>query len=649
MKNIIISFTILLGFGLSAFAQEKSNKEVKGDKFFFTYSYDKAIDKYKHAKQLTVPGQRRLAESYFIMGQNAQAEETYLKLVNASNGVIAEDYFNYAMVLKNSGKYEESTIWLDKFQTMAPTDLRAISYSNNKAKFPDYLTNDSTCKIIKQSINTEAQDFGTSYYDDKIVYASSNAKPKMIKRRYNWNGQPFLNLYIADVENGQLKNPAFFNKDLNDKMHEGPASFSNGGTKMAFTRNNEKDKSKDKIVELQIFLSEFKDGKWSDAIPFVYNNTAYSVGHPFLTLDGKTMYFASDMPGGFGGTDLYKSILSENGEWLTPVNLGIMINTEGDEMFPFFEEEKQTLSFASNGHFGLGGLDIFNCALNGADWGLTVNPGAPINTQYDDYAQIFNNKSSKGYISSNRTDGSGNDDIYAFEIAPKVIVNKIIVGIAKDTQGKAIPGTFVSLLDEQDTLLAYVLADDLGAYQFSVVTDKNFELTGTKEYYLDGSIVTSSYGVEDTIVANLTLLQDEVEEEVVIVPEDLVVDKDLAKLVKLKPIYFDFDKFNIRPDAAKELDKIVKIMNVYSTMKVELGSHTDCRGTTEYNMVLSENRAKSSVEYIQSRITNPERIYGKGYGENKLINDCKCEDDVVSNCSIQEHQDNRRTEFIIKK
>ncbi|MEY3238378.1 MAG: hypothetical protein RI883_2479, partial [Bacteroidota bacterium] len=535
MKNLIISFTILFGFGLSAFAQEKSNKEVKGDKYFFTYSYDKAILSYKHSKQLTFPGQRRLAESYFIMGQNAQAEETYLKLVNASNGVIPEDYFNYAMVLKNSGKYAESTIWLDKFQSQAPTDLRAISYSNNKLQFPDYLTNDVDCKIIKQSINTDAQDFGTSYYNDKIVYASSNAKPKMIKRTYNWNGQPFLNLYIADVEDGQLKNPEFFNKDLNDKMHEGPASFSNGGTKMAFTRNNEKDKSKDKIVELQIFLSEFKEGKWSDAIPFVYNNTEYSVGHPFLTLDGKTMYFASDMPGGFGGTDLYKSNLSENGEWLTPVNMGILINTEGDEMFPFFEEDQQILSFASNGHFGMGGLDIFNCASNGADWGLINNPGSPINTQYDDYAQIFNSKTNKGYMSSNRTDGSGNDDIYAFEIAPKAIVNKIIIGIAKDTQGKAIPGTFVSLFDEQDTLLAYILADDLGAYQFSVVTDKNFELTGTKEYYLDGSIVTSSYGVEDTIVANLTLLQDEVEEEVVIVPEDLVVDKDLAKLVKLKP------------------------------------------------------------------------------------------------------------------
>lgn len=650
MKNIIISFIVLLGFGISATSQEKLKKEIRGDKYFFTYSYDRAIESYENAKQLTVSGQRKLAESYFIMGQNTQAEETYLKLVNASTGVIPEDYFNYAMVLKNSGKQNESTVWLDKFQTLAPTDLRAISYLDNKAQFANYLTNDDDYKIVKMSINTDAQDFGTSYYKDKIVYASSNAKPKMIKRRYNWNGQPFLNLYSADVEDGQLKNPEFFNKKLNGKMHEGPASFSNDGTKMAYSRNNSKDRSKDKIVELQIFLSEFKDDKWSEATPFVHNNTAYSVGHPFLTADGKTMYFTSDMPGGYGGTDIYKTTSNGNGEWTTPVNLGNRINTEGDEMFPFFEENKKILSFASNGHFGLGGLDIFNAPLNGTEWGFVTNPGEPLNTQYDDYAQIFNEKTSKGYFSSNRTDGSGNDDIYGFDLTPKLIINKIIAGTVLDTQGKILPGTIVSLLDEEGVVITSLNSDANGKYQFPVDTDKNYELIGDKEFYIEGNVIANSFGVEDTIVANLTLLQDEVvQEEDVIVPADLVVDQDLAKLIKLKPIYFDFDKSNIRPDAAKELDKVVKVMNKYPNMEVELAAHTDCRGTKDYNDVLSESRASASVDYIKSRITSPERIYGKGFGENKLINDCKCEDEVVSQCTGKAHQENRRTEFIIKK
>lgn len=650
MKNILISFVVLFGFVFNGFTVEKSNREVKGDKYYFVYAFDKAIDKYRRAKTLTVEGQRRLADSYRNMGNNAKAEEVYAKLISAPSGVIAEDYYNYAMILKSSGKYDESHKWMDVFEKESPSDLRAKSYMLYKYQFADYLIADPDYKIIEQSINTDAQDFGTSYYNDKVVYASSNARPKMIKRKYNWNGQPYLNLYIAEVKDGQLKKTKFFNKDLNGKMHDGPATFSNNGTVMAITRNDSKDKTNDKIVELQIHFSTLKDEKWSEPIPFIYNNSAYSVGHPQLSEDGNTMYFVSDMPGGFGGTDIYRTTKSGTADWTKPENLGDRINTEGDEMFPFFDEKQQLLSFSSDGHLGLGGLDIFNCFSYGYEWGFVENPGAPINTQYDDYAMISNGGASKGYFSSNRIEGSGRDDIYAFESKKAPIIEKMIKGIAKDSQGKPIPGTFLTLLGEDDEIISTMTADDKGAYSFPVETDHNYEIIGNKDMYLEGNTKTNSFGTETTIIADVTLLQEKViEDEDEIDETAIVVNNDLSKVIKLNPIYFDYDKSNIRSDAARELDKIVKVMNKYPNMEVELTSHTDCRGSIAYNNNLSERRAKSSVEYIQSRISGSQRISGKGLGEKKLLNDCACPDHQVSDCSSAEHQKNRRTEFIIKK
>jgi outer membrane protein OmpA-like peptidoglycan-associated protein len=505
------------------------------------------------------------------------------------------------------------------------------------------------CKIIEQSTNTDAHDFGTFFYNGKVVYASSNLRPKMIKRKYNWNGQPYLNLYIAEVKEGQLKKREFFNKDLNAKMHEGPVAFSNKGTVMAITKNNSKDKTKDKIVELQIHFSTLKDEKWSEPVPFIYNNPAYSVGHAYLLEDGNTMYFVSDMQGGFGGTDIYKTIKNGNNEWMKPENLGNIINTEGDEMFPFFEEKNQILSFSSTGHFGLGNLDIFNCMYYGSNWGFVENPGAPINTRFDDYAMISNADASKGYLSSNRAGGSGLGDIYAFTSAKTPTFEKMISGVAKDSQGEAIPGTFITLLGENDQIISTMVADNKGAYSFPVQTNQNFEITGNKDKYSEGSTITNSFGTEINTIADVILLQDKLTDEEEINEEAIVVNNDLANVIKLNPIYFDFDKSNIRQDAAKELDKIVKVMNKYPNMEVELTAHSDCRGSDSYNYHLSKRRAVSSVEYINSKIITPNRISGKGLGETKSISACACEDKLVSDCSPEDHQKNRRTEFIIMK
>jgi outer membrane protein OmpA-like peptidoglycan-associated protein len=228
-------------------------------------------------------------------------------------------------------------------------------------------------------------------------------------------------MYVADVDSNQLKNAQVFDKKLNGRLHDGPACFSNDGNFMAFTRNNYHVKTMDRVVELQIWFSSFKDGKWSKPTPFVHNNTAYSVGQPCLTSDGNTMYFASDMPGGFGGVDIYKTTKDSTGVWQKPINLGDKINTEGDEMFPFLEDKNGTFFFSSNGRFGLGGLDIFISTLNGSEFSQPYNAGFPLNTQYDDFAAIVDDKINKGYFSTNRSGGSGGDDIYSLEVLePKI-------------------------------------------------------------------------------------------------------------------------------------------------------------------------------------------------------------------------------------
>lgn len=650
MKHIFILTALLFGLAPSAYSQEKTNRETKGDKQFFLYSFDRAIGYYDRVDELTAMGQRRLAESHVNLGHNDEAEAAYAVLIAKTEGVLAEDYFDYAMLLKADGKYDESNRMMDRFVTKKPGDLRSESYTNNRAKFSDYQTVDTDYKLSELSMNTDAQDFGTAYYGSKIVYTSSDARPKMIKRKYNWNGQPYLNLYVAEVENGQLEKRAFFDKQFNSKMHDGPASFSKNGLFMAMTSNNASDKSEDKKVELQIFTSNFDGKEWSEPVPFIHNNLGYSVGHPYLLADGNTMYFVSDMPGGFGGTDLYKTTKTGNGAWSAPENLGNTINTESDELFPFVDETNQVLWFASDGHFGLGGIDIFRSVMNGSLWSLVENPGAPLNTRYDDYAFISDEKTHKGYISSNRTEGSGLDDIYAFE-SNAVVQQKELTGVAKDINGNLIAGTFITLVDENDEVLDTQTADANGRFSFKVAPNKTYELIGNKNLYKEGNTSTNSFGTEIKIEADVVLLQDKVTEpvETDVVDTDVEVNNDLAKTVKLKPIYFDYNKSDIREDASSELDKIVLVMNKYPNMEVELVSYTDCRGKKEYNGELSQKRANATVAYIQSRISKPERITGKGLGETKPINGCECEGEVISDCSNAQHQENRRSEFIVKK
>ncbi|HEX8515521.1 MAG TPA: OmpA family protein [Bacteroidia bacterium] len=643
MKKLYIPLIILTGLGLNAFAQEKSAKELKGDKYAFRYAYEDAIGSYTSAKQLTPEGQRRLAESYHNINRNKESEIVYAGLSNNSSGTLAEDHFNYAMILKMNGKYEEANKAMDKFSAMKPDDLRAKSYVENKEGFSGLLKDDGKYKVEHLKVNTEAKDFAPTYYKDKIVFASTRSAAKMVKRKDNWTGMPFLNLYVSDIDGSQLKKPENFNKDMNTKMHDGPASFSNNGTFMAFTTNNSDDKTPDKIVELQIAFSTFKDENWSEPEAFAFNNPEYSVGHPCLTSDGNTMYFTSDMPGGYGGSDIYKS--SRTGTtWSKPENLGANVNTEGDEMFPFLVESKGTIFFSSNGHFGLGGQDNFYCIPSGKSYAKAVNCGSPLNTQYDDFAVIADGTTNKGYFSSNRAEGNGDDDIYTVDFLKGINTGKQINGFARDNDGNVIPKTFITLSNDKGVMIDTLTTDDKGEFTFAVDADKNFKLNGKKEKYTDGDSTANTFGKDAVVKADVILLTRKEA-----IAKKIEVGKDLGKVVSFNPIYFDYHEYAIRPDAEIELKKIISAMNDYPNMTIELGAHTDCRATQEFNQLLSERRAKASIDYIKKGISNPSRITGKGYGETRLANQCACEGENVKEYTEEEHQMNRRTEFIVIK
>lgn len=643
MKKLLILILLFAGYGNSAIAAGKSHKEINGDKYYFVYSFEKAIDSYTQARNLSTEGQRRLAESYHNIGLNTKSEEAYATLTASPAGVLSSDFYNYSMVLKSNGKLAEANLWMDKFRAANPNDLRVIDYNNHRDDLGRMSTDNGTFSILHLDVNTSAEDFGPAYYKDKIVFASTRTR-KANTKKYNWNGKPFLDMYVSDVNGAQLQNPSVFDKGLNGKMHDGQASFSKDGSFMAFTRNNYDTKKRDRIVGLEIYFSTYADGKWSDAVAFELNNASYSVGHPCLSADGNTMYFVSDMPGGFGGADIYRISKDPNGKWGKAENLGNKVNTEGDELFPFYEEENGILFFASNGRFGLGGLDIFISPYNGTGFSRSVNAGAPVNTPYDDFAMIMDQKSATGYFSSNRVGGSGDDDLYSFDLLKGFDIGKRIEGIAKDKEGKYIPYAFITLWNDKGIVIDTLTAKSDGSYSFMTDTDKNFKLTGKKPGYLDGENPVSTFGKEYIVKADVTLLTKQEA-----VAEQVKDGADLGEIAEFKNIYFDLNKYDIRSDAAKELDKIVKIMNTYPGMIVELSSYTDCRDTKEYNQLLSERRAQASADYIKKRITHPERISGKGYGKTKLVNGCSCDGGDVSTCSEAEHQKNRRTEFIILK
>lgn len=624
---------LLICFYFVSFGQISQLKTA--DKKYEKYSYidaiqiyEKVADKgYKSAELF-----KKLGNSYYFNAELDKASKWYEELFKLNEEVEPEYYFRHAQCLKATKDYENANKYFELFAKKT-NDPRGDEFLNNPNYLQNIEENSGKYTIGQLNINSESSDFTPAFLNNQIVFASARKEGALYDKIHNWTKQNFTDLYIATKNSdGSFSAVENFSKEINTKFNESSPIFTKDGKTMYFTRNNfnngKKGKDEQKTMLLKIYKATFQNGNWTNVTELPFNNDNYQVAHPALSPNEKTLYFASDMPGGLGGSDLYKVSINDDGTFGNPENLGNVINTPGRESFPFVGPDN-TLYFASDGHLGLGGLDVFETKNINNTYSEPVNLGRPINSSMDDFGFIINDKN-VGYLSSNREGGNGFDDIYTFTIC-----SQKIHGIITDLKTKeTLPNAKVELYDEQMKKLFEVLSDDEGYYSFEAECNYKYTIRVSKEEYESNEkMVTTAKETGETKV--------DIALERTVFPIDQ--GTDLAKIFDISMIYFDLDKWNIRPDAAKDLQKIIEVMQQYPNMTVDIRSHTDSRQTHKYNELLSERRAKSTLDFMVKNGIERKRLTAKGYGETQLVNDCS---DGVP-CSEEEHQKNRRSEFII--
>ncbi|WP_445386360.1 OmpA family protein [Robiginitalea sp. IMCC44478] len=625
----------------------------RANDYFDKMWYAEAADLYETALSRN-PGQkspeaiRRVADAHYFNTNMSRAYYWYNQLYDQQkDDMAADDLFKYAHSLKGIGKYSRAKRLLRLYSKKQQNTKSALSnrleMAQKEAVLDNILSAEEGFTIRNMAINTRYSEFAPMFHqDNELVFASSMDSAFFNTRRYKWNNQPYLDLYVARMnsESDELRDAVKFSKKINTKYHEAGVTFSPDNQTMYFTRNNYGKKlrrDKKGVNHLKIYRSVKVDGEWTEATEVSFNGEDYSTGHPALSPDGKQLYFVSDMPGSLGETDIFVVDVLEDGNFSEPRNLGPEINTERKEMFPFINNKK--LYFSSNGHVGLGGLDIYEVAFEAEEGFLEVrNLGKPINSNKDDFSYIVNEETQKGYFASNRRGGKGDDDIYSFQrLLPEEANENAIAGIVTDLiSGEVMPDALVELLDENNIKLKEVIADEGGSFVFE-------DLEGNTKYNL--KVGSSDYfdAITPVETRDNELVYTDVRMRKL---QELITIEDGVRKLKTEMIYFDFDKFNIRQDAATELDKLVSTMKEYPDMVIKIESHTDSRGPRAYNKYLSDKRAKSTRDYLIKNGIDPNRIASAiGYGEERLLNGC----DGSIRCTSAQHQQNRRSEFIIVK
>ncbi|OWP74064.1 OmpA family protein [Flavobacterium oreochromis] len=650
MKKIIL-FTVL-GLSLhNGYAQER--KIIKAGNHYNGLAYVDAIDTYLKVAQKGYKSKelfQRLGDSYYYNAKFIEANKWYTELFALGETIEAEYYYRYAQTLKSLEDYKKADEYMNRFYQLTSKDTRANIFNNQKDYKNIIPKNSGRFEIKAVSVNGKSSDYGTAFYGDKVLFASTRDSIGLFKTRAKWTGNSFTNLYIADKNEtaDDLLKAVRFSKAINSKYHEDSPVFTKDLKTVYFTRNNFNEgkvgKDDNKVVNLKIYRANLNSkGEWVNVVELPFNSDQYSVAHPALSPDEKTLYFASNMPGTYGQSDLFKvAILGEN-SYGTPVNLGSGINTESRETFPFITE-KGVLYYSTDGQQGLGGLDIYATQLDEKGMASNlINIGSPINGPMDDFAFIIDEKG-KGFFSSNRTGGKGLDDIYSFiEKSPlNLEIQHELAGIVTNSEtGEIIPGATVTLYDDKFNEIGKVLADEKGLYDFKKVpAGKKYYVRAEKDEY-----ETKEKSVDIPNKTGKTNLPIDTAKKVRVIKEG----SDLAKIFDIKIIYFDLDKSFIRSDAAVELAKILEVMKQYPTMKVDVRSHTDCRQTAAYNAKLSDRRAKETMAWLVKNGIAKDRLTGRGYGESQLVNNCACEPTNESSCTEEQHQANRRSEFIIVK
>lgn len=644
MRKLLLIYFLIISF--SSFSQRR----YAADRYFKEFAYKKSAELYEviynkgDESELVIS---RLGDSHYYNTNTSEAEKWYRILFEKYKDQVSPEYmFRYAQALKSNGKVDESDSWLRKLKEVKGEDSRALALEKNADYFVKYSNRKKTYVSIQNlEINTKYSDFGGFIYGDKLYFASTKPEgSKFDKKLYKWNEQPFLNIYTADadlsndIEKGLQVSDSERLPSLNTRYHESNVIVTSDGKTMYFTRDNYNDDKlegdKNRVTHLKIYKATLNNGNWDDVRELPFNSNEYSCGHPALSADEKTLYFVSDMSGGLGATDIYKVAINDDGSYGEVKNLGAPINTEAREMFPSIDSEN-TMYFASDGHLGLGALDVFEAKYVDNKYTDPVNLGSPINGPRDDFSFVISEDKSYGYFSSNRKGGKGDDDIYSFVIYR---CKEDIGGYVTDVNtGKPISGATVRLIDESGAPVSEQVTQADGKYTFKDIDcENNFTVSASKDDYRNDQKETATEDInKKEIKTDLAL-------------ESLIVESPEAAQIVINPIFFDFDLYNIREDAEYELEHIVTVMNNNPDMVIKIESHTDSRGTKAYNRNLSDNRAKSTRDYIISRGIAANRIQSAiGYGEDRLLN--HCDDANQSKCSKEEHQKNRRSYFYIVK
>ncbi|MDQ8051595.1 MAG: OmpA family protein [Pedobacter sp.] len=688
-----ILIPVLLLFSSTAtFAQKeykaKAVYKAKADTEFKLFKFRSAAETYLHTDTTDVQVIQRLGECFKAVKDYGRAEYWLRKQATYPNQP-DQFYLNFAEILANNGKYSEASEWYKKFAAKNPNDRRAKNLSLIDVK-ANYLKKDSLeWNLSYPTFNTNNDEFSPVYFKDGLIFTSNRSKKWGVTNTFGWNQTPFTDLYMTpDTTKLKYIKPADYFSDslnvlikkakkqylpisvndnrvlgdvtypktlanivlqrdttpiillddqINTALHDGPATLTSDQQTMFFNRNQVKPSDKNSdigIYRLNMFSANYVGGKWFNIKPFPYNSLEYSTAHPAFTPDGNTLYFVSDMPGGFGGKDLYYS-LKDGDSWTKPMNMGPEINTEGDETFPYIAPNGD-LYFASNGYTGLGGLDIFKVKLNNhKPDGEIKNLGYPVNSTKDDFGIIMDGKMTAGFFSSNRY---GSDDIFRFDVKPILIQ---LEGLVQSVYNDAKIGVERAKVElTTGGITETVLTDNIGKYQFKLVPNAEYTLVAKKDGFTNiatGNVSTIGLKTSSTLRKDFMLLKP-----AATIPTVSECEK-YAKIFKVDNIYYDLDKYNIRKDAVPVLDKIVALMKAYPKLTVIAASHTDSRASYEYNVRLSNNRSISAINYLVSKGIDRNRLSKEYFGERKTVNGC---DDGV-NCTEEQQQMNRRTEFYL--
>lgn len=626
MKNIIQLILILFISMHTMNAQNDDTK--KADKHFNRLEF---VDAIKDYEKLVSKGKadayvfRQLGIATYNVSNFDKSAMYYKQYLDLAEDASADDYFRYAKLLLANEDYDKAKMAFGEFAQNAPQDSRAKAFMKNPNFINDLRNMDPKFKIDIMDLNSEYSDFA-GYENDTYLYFTSSRNQS--RRTYGWNQQPTTDIYRADNVAGTFKNEELVKGDVNSKYNEGTLAITNDGQTMYFSRNNYNDgdyeKSEDGRSNLKIYKAKLMNGQWKDIVALPFTSAEYEVTHPALSPDNSTLYFSSDMDGGYGESDLYMVSINEDGSFGEPQNLGADINTEGRESFPFVDADGN-LFFSSDGHLGLGGLDVYYSNNVSGMMAPPVNLGAPINSSKDDFAFTYFNGVDRGYVSSNRGNNPLDDNIYQIQLLKPLNETNIMVTVLNVDTNEALSSADVIIYDDEDNQIAAIQTDDNGEAQQIVISDLEYDVQVNQMDFESASKTVTAQG--DVMMVEVKLKP----------VEKLIVDRE----VSLSNIFFEFDKATIRPEAAFELDKIAETLKEYPDLVIKIESYTDMRGPESYNMKLSEARAQRTLQYLVDQGIDESRLSAEGLGESNPVNDC------ANGCTEAQHEENRRSKFII--